>query len=146
LLPPAEASIAPLKLASGETAGWLVRSTESLAPQLFPTSTAFPFAVTGRTTFALMAEDGEAVATHWLASADGTTALIYAVATGTSPGAASAAADLQPIFLDGEVQQLLLNYVRDHQDAEEDIDHILDRPYQLSGGSRDPVEVFLDLT
>jgi hypothetical protein len=145
VVPPAEASIARLELTSGEVVGWLARSPESLDPRLITSSDTVPLPHVGRTDFALIDGGGSALATHWVSSSDGTTVLVYRVAPGLVASMSSSASDLQPVFGAGHVQQLRLHYERDHRDDERAMDHLLDRPYQLSGGSRDPVEVLIDL-
>jgi hypothetical protein len=80
-----------------------------------------------------------------VSSSDGTTVLVYRVAPGVVVSAASPTSNLQPVFGAGHAQQLRLHYERDHSDDERAMDHLLDRPYQLSGGSRDPIEVLIGL-
>jgi hypothetical protein len=145
LVAPAEASVVRLELASGEVVGWLARSPESLDPRLITSSETVPLPYVGRTEFALIDGAGSALATHWVSSSDGTTVLVYRVAPGVVVSAASPTSNLQPVFGAGHAQQLRLHYERDHSDDERAMDHLLDRPYQLSGGSRDPIEVLIGL-
>jgi hypothetical protein len=143
---PGRASIRRLELASGGLVGYLLQSPESLNPQMIPGSGDRGLPFVGRTVFELVAEDGESLNTQWISSADGTSVVVFRIADGGLPSDNSGEDELETVIGDTFASGLQVWYRRDHGDDHDGIeDHLLDRPYQLSRSSRDPVERLLVL-
>ncbi|MEM7338439.1 MAG: hypothetical protein AAF467_07330 [Actinomycetota bacterium] len=142
VLVPTDPSLRRVETTAGLVVGWVLRSPESLDPRRWASSDDAALTSVGRTSFTLVTPAG-GLHTHWIASADGTTLLVYR-ASGGPISSASTSADLHPIAAGGG-SQLQVFHVRDHEDDHSDLDHLLDRSYTLSRGSRTPIEFTIAL-
>jgi len=136
LIVPTKPSIARVETTAGLVVGWVVRSPWSLDPARVTSSSEAVFASVGSTSFSMLDATGDAVGTHWVASADGTMVLVYRIAAGVVAGPVSTATDLRAILIHDPPVELEVTHVRDHHDDESNLDHVLDRPYQIARGSR----------
>lgn len=135
LLAPVASSLDRIETPDGEIVGWLLRCVEPLDPRRSTSAADAPLPSVGRTSFELVGNTGPDPDTAWIASADGTSVLVYRTTAGGQT----------PLAVDASATAIRVTYERDHLDDESSIDHTLDRPYQLARGSRDPVTVTIQL-
>ena len=146
LITPKRPTIQRVELTNGQTAGYLVQSKESLDPVRILSSETSSFSSLGRTTFELMKTDGSIMNSHWLTSCDGTSVFIYRINEGVTLNNHTSGNDLKVLINQEHASQLSIRYTRDHADEQSlDFDHRFDRPYHVSAGSRDDVELLIDL-
>jgi hypothetical protein len=134
---PARTTAHRLQLSDGTVLGYLLRSDETLWPELIPFGATSPFDSIGRTSFQLAGADGQsALPTGWIASSDGTQVLIYRRVASTPAGKTTPDNALAITALDNAPKHLSATFVRHHGDDIAPIDHRLDRPYLLRRSSR----------
>ncbi|MFO7494740.1 MAG: hypothetical protein R6X05_03790 [Desulfobacterales bacterium] len=136
---PAAVRLQRLETSDGQWLGYLLRSPETLDPELIGLPASAPFGSIGRTRFSLSpGNNGAPVPTGWITSGDATALIVYQRSGSTPPINTTPNAQLAPAALIKRAYTLKVDHIRHHRDDLADIDHLYDRPYVLSRSSHEP--------